>query len=86
MPISRQRSNPVMPTSCAMRFGLVARARGMADIARKAGLNRESLYKALGESGNPEFGTVTRIVQALGLTPSARPAARRPTTRRRQVA
>jgi probable addiction module antidote protein len=67
-------------------LGLVARARGMADIARKAGLNRESLYKALGESGNPEFGTVMRIVQALGLTLSAGPAARRPTTRRRQVA
>jgi probable addiction module antidote protein len=67
-------------------LGLVARARGMADIARKAGLNRESLYKALGESGNPEFGTVMRIVHALGLTLSARPTARKPTTRRRQVA
>ena len=35
-------------------LGLVARARGMGGIAKKAGLNRESLYKALGESGNPE--------------------------------
>lgn len=43
-------------------LGLVARARGMAGIAKKAGLNRESLYKALGEAGNPEFGTVMRIV------------------------
>ena len=49
-------------------LGLVARARGMAGIAKKAGLNRESLYKALGETGNPEFGTVMRIVRALGLT------------------
>ena len=52
-------------------LGLVARARGMAGIAKKAGLNRESLYKALGETGNPEFGTVMRIVRALGLTLSA---------------
>ena len=38
----------------------------MGEIAKKAGLNRESLYKALGETGNPEFGTVMRIVRALG--------------------
>ncbi len=53
-------------------LGLVARARGMGEIAKNAGLNRESLYKALGESGNPEFATVMRIVRALGLTLSAR--------------
>ena len=55
-------------------LGLVARARGMGEIAKGAGLNRESLYKALGKSGNPEFATVMRIVHALGLTLSARPA------------
>jgi probable addiction module antidote protein len=67
-------------------LGLVARARGMGGVAKKAGLNRESLYKALGETGNPEFGTVMRIVRALGLTLSARPAARGPTSKRRRVA
>ena len=67
-------------------LGLVARARGMGEIARKAGLNRESLYKALGEAGNPEFGTVMRIVGALGLTLSARPAVGGPTPKRRRVA
>lgn len=67
-------------------LGLVARARGMAEIAKKAGLNRESLYKALGEAGNPEFGTVMRIVRALGLTLSARPAANGTTSKRRRVA
>ena len=67
-------------------LGLVARARGMGGIARKAGLNRESLYKALGETGNPEFGTVMRIVRALGLTLSARPAANGSTSKRRRVA
>jgi len=64
-------------------LGLVARARGMGPIAENAGLNRESLYKALGESGNPEFATVMRIVRALGLTLTARPAAR---GKRRRVA
>ena len=64
-------------------LGLVARARGMGEIAKSAGLNRESLYKALGESGNPEFATIMRIVRALGLTLSARPAAQRKGKRRK---
>jgi probable addiction module antidote protein len=67
-------------------LGLVARARGMGEIAKNAGLNRESLYKALGESGNPEFATVRRIVRALGLTLSARPAATARPPKRRRVA
>jgi probable addiction module antidote protein len=48
-------------------------------------LNRESLYKALRETGNPEFSTVMRIVRALGLTLSARPASTGRTTKRRRV-
>lgn len=67
-------------------LGLVARARGMSGVAKKAGLNRESLYKALGEKGNPEFGTVMRIVRALGLSLSARPAASGRTSKRRRAA
>jgi probable addiction module antidote protein len=67
-------------------LGLVARARGMSGVAKKAGLNRESLYKALGETGNPEFGTVMRIVGALGLTLSARPRTGKQTSKRRKVA
>jgi probable addiction module antidote protein len=39
----------------------------MAHIARKAGLGRESLYKALSPEGNPEFATVLKVVKALGL-------------------
>src|SRR5689334_25203248 len=66
-------------------LGLVARAHGMGGIAKKAGLNRESLYKALGETGNPEFGTVMRIVRALGLTLSAHPTSGS-TSKRRRVA
>ncbi|HTT99241.1 MAG TPA: addiction module antidote protein [Rhizomicrobium sp.] len=55
-------------------IGVVARARGMNEIARVAGLNRESLYKALGETGNPEFATMLNVLRALGLELSARPA------------
>jgi len=48
-------------------IGLVARARGIGKVAKTAALNRESLYKALGEHGNPEFGTMIRVLNALGL-------------------
>jgi probable addiction module antidote protein len=65
-------------------LGLVARARGMGEVARNAGLNRESLYKALGDTGNPELRTVMRVLRAMGLTLSAHPAgAARPAKKRR---
>jgi probable addiction module antidote protein len=67
-------------------LGIVAKARGMSEIAKTAGLNRESLYKALGENGNPEFATVMRIVRALGLTLSARPAIPARASKGRRVA
>jgi len=67
-------------------LGIVAKARGMGEIAKNAGLNRESLYKALSETGNPEFATVMRVVRALGLTLSARPAARAHVSKRRRAA
>ena len=67
-------------------LGIVARARCMADIADKADLSRESLYKALGEKGNPEFGTVMRVVRAMGLTLSAHPLGIRRAPRKRRVA
>jgi probable addiction module antidote protein len=67
-------------------LGIVARARGMGEIAKGAGLNRESLYKALGESGNPEFSTIMRVLRAMGLTLSARPASTTRTARKRRVA
>src|ERR1700691_6470859 len=55
------------PSFLAQALGTVARARGMSQIAKDAGLSRESLYKALGAEGNPEFGTVLKVLQALGL-------------------
>jgi probable addiction module antidote protein len=48
-------------------LGDIARAKGMTQIARDAGLGRESLYKALSPEGNPEFNTVLKVVRALGL-------------------
>ena len=45
----------------------IARAKGMTHIARDAGLGRESLYKALSSSGNPEFATIMKVMKALGL-------------------
>src|ERR1700688_1210108 len=55
------------PAFIAKSLGTIARARGMSRIAKKAGLSRESLYKALSTEGNPEFGTVIRVMHALGL-------------------
>ena len=51
----------------ARSLGVIARARGMTDVARETGLGRESLYKALGENGNPELTTVLRVLKVLGL-------------------
>jgi probable addiction module antidote protein len=48
-------------------LGDVARAKGMTEIARKTGLGRESLYKALSPDGNPEFATILKVVRSLGL-------------------
>jgi probable addiction module antidote protein len=51
----------------AAALGDIARAKGMSRIARKAGLGRESLYKALSPEGNPEFATVLKVIRSLGL-------------------
>jgi len=55
------------PVFIADSLGIVARVRGMARVARQAGLGRESLYKALCAEGNPKFATVLKVVGALGL-------------------
>lgn len=51
----------------AKALGDIARARGMAKVARDAGLSRESLYKALSGERSPGFDTILRVVKALGL-------------------
>jgi probable addiction module antidote protein len=48
-------------------LGNIARARGMSQLARDTGISREGLYRALSAEGNPEFGTVMKVIRALGL-------------------
>ena len=67
------------PAFVADALGAVARARGMTEVAREAGVSRESLYRALSAEGNPEFATVMRVAQALGLQFSVTPVLRKAT-------
>lgn len=55
------------PAFIAQALGTIARARGMSRLARKTGLTREGLYKALSKNSNPSFGTVLKVMRALGL-------------------
>ena len=57
----------------AAALGDIARARGMTQLARDTGLGRESLYKALSGEGNPSFGTVLKVLAALGLRLTVEP-------------
>jgi probable addiction module antidote protein len=60
-------------SAIAVAIGTVARARGMSAVAEKAGLSRENLYRALGGEARPEFGTVIKVLHALGIDLVARP-------------
>ena len=51
----------------AHALGNIARARGMAQLAKETGLTREGLYKALNKDSNPSFGTILKVMKALGL-------------------
>lgn len=62
------------PSLVAAALGDIARAKGMTQLARETGLGRESLYKALSPSGNPEFATIMKVISALGLKLHAAPA------------
>ncbi|HLF23014.1 MAG TPA: addiction module antidote protein [Burkholderiales bacterium] len=57
-----------------LALGDIARARGMAEVAKAAGLGRESLYKALAPGARPRFDTVLKVARALGVRLSARAA------------
>ncbi|MDR1367880.1 MAG: putative addiction module antidote protein [Candidatus Accumulibacter sp.] len=58
----------------AHALGVVARAKGIAQIARETGLSREQWYRSLGERGNPTLRTTMAILRALGLEMAAKPA------------
>ena len=62
------------PKMIAVALGDVARARGMTQVARDAGIAREALYRALWPEGNPEFATVVKVLAALHLKIAVQPA------------
>ena len=62
------------PALLASALGDIARAKGMSEIARKAGLTRASLYKALSADGNPELATVLKVLAACGIRLAAQAA------------
>ena len=59
----------------AEAIGAIARAEGMTAVATKTGLSRESLYRALDTKGIPEFATVMKVIDALGIQLVAKPKA-----------
>lgn len=73
------------PAFLTHALGVVARARNMSQLARDSGLTREGLYKALSSEGNPSFGTVLKVADAMGyrftLVSKNRKTATRTTTR-----
>ncbi len=56
------------PSHIADAIGVIARSRGMTEIAKEAEVSRESLYKSLSKKGNPEFATILKLMAALDLT------------------
>jgi len=58
---------PYDVSGIARAVGDIARAKGMTQVAKDAGLNRESLYRALSEEGNPSFSTILKVLRAIGL-------------------
>jgi probable addiction module antidote protein len=55
------------PKHIANALGIVARSKGMTEIAKKTGLGRQALYTALSKDGNPTLETLTSVLTALGL-------------------
>lgn len=64
-----EEGDPVFIAKCV---GIVARARNMSQLARDAGMSRSALYKALSGEGNPEFASIMKILDALGVKLSAK--------------
>lgn len=62
------------PGYIASVLGVVVRARGVAQVAKEAGVGRESLYKSLRQNGNPTLSTVIKVLNALGIKLEAVPA------------
>ena len=61
------------PSFIAEALGILGKLKGMTALARETGLSRESLYRSLSRTGNPELATLIKVAAALGLTLSAAP-------------
>lgn len=57
----------------AKAMGVVARAKGMSELARETGLSREQLYRSFSEQGNPTLKTMLAVMRVLGVDLTARP-------------
>ncbi|OBZ93176.1 addiction module antitoxin [Pararhizobium polonicum] len=62
------------PAYITAALGVVARARGMTQVAKDAGVTREALYKALSAEGDPKLSTLLGVVKALGVSLTVTPA------------
>lgn len=59
-------------------LGDIAKSKGMANVAREAGVTREALYRALSKTGDPRLSTLLGVMKALGLEISVKPSTRNP--------
>src|SRR5688572_21320663 len=66
------------PEELRRALDTVARSHGVSDLAKRSGVTRAGIYKALGESGNPSFETIRSILGAMGLRLTVEPAGREP--------
>ena len=55
------------PTAVPRALGVIARSRNMSELARRVGMSRDGLYKALSTDGNPTWSTILKVTNALGL-------------------
>ncbi|MFT4233901.1 MAG: putative addiction module antidote protein [Microbacterium sp.] len=63
------------PTAVPRALGVIARSQNMSELARRVGMSRDGLYKALSAGGNPTWSTILKVTSALGLRFELRPAA-----------
>ncbi len=61
-------------------LGKVAKSKGMTEISKKSGVKREALYRALSETGNPQFKTIAEVIKALGFQLTVKPIENRAST------
>ena len=62
------------PAYISHAIGTIARARGMSQIAQESGVKREALYRALSDTGNPQFSTILAVLKALNIKLAAVPS------------